>query len=156
MTATHLSFTLDDDPARLDLDRITTWLASSYWTPGIGREWVDRAIANTAVLVGAYTETGTLAAFARVVSDKTRFAYLCDVWVDEPHRAQGLGRAMVRFLLEHPELRPVSRWTLATADAQGVYAELGFAHSDRPERWMEIIRQRDWSLPLPGVPQPSA
>ena len=33
---------LSDDPARIDLDRVHGWLASSYWTPGIARAAVAR------------------------------------------------------------------------------------------------------------------
>jgi ribosomal protein S18 acetylase RimI-like enzyme len=73
-----------------------------------------------------------------VVSDRTRFAYLADVWVDEAHRGRGIARSVVRFALQHPEFASVSCWMLATADAHGVYRELGFGPLAQPERWMEF------------------
>ena len=63
--------------------------------------------------------------YLRVVSDKTRFAYICDVWVDPAHRRRGLARLLVRYAMEHPDFSTVA-WLLATADAHAVYAGLGF------------------------------
>lgn len=75
-------------------------------------------------MLGAY-KNGEQVGFLRVVSDKTRFAYLCDVWVEEKHRGKGLARRMVRLALEHPDFKTVN-WLLATLDAHGVYARIGF------------------------------
>jgi GNAT superfamily N-acetyltransferase len=71
-----------------------------------------------------------------VVSDKTTFAWVGDVFVDEAARGKGVARAMVRFLQEHPELQGLRRWMLATRDAHGVYEGLGFRVVDRPELLM--------------------
>jgi ribosomal protein S18 acetylase RimI-like enzyme len=92
------------------------------------------------MVVGAFAPDGRQVGYARLISDQTRFAYLCDVIVDEAHRGQGIGRAMVRFIMEHPDLARVTTWVLATRDAHGVYAPLGFlpvTHpTSRPEDWM--------------------
>ena len=69
-------------------------------------------------------------------SDTTRFAWICDVFVEEAHRGKGLAKAMVRFALEHQEHREVTRWVLATADAHPIYREVGFVPLPAPERWM--------------------
>ena len=42
---------------------------------------------------------------------------------------------MVRYVLNHPEMATV-KWVLTTADAQGVYSELGFEPLTKPEQWM--------------------
>jgi GNAT superfamily N-acetyltransferase len=73
-----------------------------------------------------------------VVSDRASFAWLCDVFVLPAHRGQGVARSLVRALRAHPELQGLRRWLLATRDAHGVYAALGFAPLAQPERWMEI------------------
>jgi len=126
--------------AAMDFARVHAWLAATYWTPGIARETVERAARNSALLIGAFTLEGVQIGYARVVSDQTRFAYLCDVVVDEPYRRQGVAGAMVRFALDHPELAAVRTWTLATRDAHGVYEPLGFHPmtdpESRPEDWM--------------------
>ena len=83
---------LSDDPARLDVALVHAWLASSYWSPGIAREAVERAMAGSHCL-GAYRDGGQVG-FARAISDRATFAWLADVWVDAPARGAGLGRPM--------------------------------------------------------------
>ncbi|WP_174280040.1 GNAT family N-acetyltransferase [Sphingomonas bacterium] len=128
---------LDDDRTRLDLDRIHGWLASSYWSPGIARATVTRALAGSHPL-GAYAQ-GEQIAFARMITDHATFAWLADVWVDEARRGEGIGRAMVRWFLDHPGYAGVRRFALVTGDAHGVYAALDFHPPLRPERWMERL-----------------
>lgn len=129
---------LSDDQSRIDLDRVHGWLASSYWTPGIAREQVARQIANSHSL-GAYHPEHGQVGFARVISDRASFAWLADVWVDEPARGQGLARRMVRWFLDHPDYASVRRFALNTLDAHGVYEPLGFGPLANPERLMQRL-----------------
>ena len=126
---------LSDDKARLDIDRIHFWLAGSYWSPGISRSLVDRAIDGSHCL-GAYRD-GVQVGYARAISDRATFAWLADVWVDAPARGQGLGRRMAGWFVDHPDYADIRRFALVTRDAHGVYATLGFAPLARPERYME-------------------
>jgi GNAT superfamily N-acetyltransferase len=130
------AWSLSTDPARLDLDRVHAWLASAYWSPGVRRDVVERAFANS-LSCGAYDPQGAQLAVARVVTDQATFAWLCDVFVDEPARGRGIGRAMVRALIDDPRLQTLRRWCLATRTAHGVYAPLGFAAVDA-RIWMEL------------------
>lgn len=129
---------LSDEASRLDIARIHGWLASSYWTPGIERAQVERQIAGSHCL-GAYLADGTQVGFARVISDRASFAWLADVWVDESVRGQGLGRRMVGWFLDSPDYADIRRFMLATKDAHGVYAGLGFTPLVRPDRLMEKL-----------------
>ena len=132
---------LSDDPARLDAARVHGWLASSYWSPGIERALVDRAIAGSHCL-GAYRDGGSgggQVGFARAITDHATFAWIADVWVDEPARGLGLGRRMVRWFLDHPGFAGIRRVALVTADAHGVYEGIGFHAPLRPERYMERL-----------------
>lgn len=95
---------------------------------------VKRAAENSALVLGAYKD-GIQVGYLRVVSDRTRFAYLCDVWVESAHRGRGLARQMVQTVLDHPDLKTCN-WLLATQDAHGVYAPLGFAPLPVPARFM--------------------
>jgi GNAT superfamily N-acetyltransferase len=67
---------------------------------------------------------------------------VADVYVDEAHRGRGIARAMVGFALDHPQLSDVTRWMLATRDAHGVYAALGFAAPADPDQILQLIRER--------------
>lgn len=128
---------LSDERARLDVARIHGWLASSYWSPGIARDLVARAIAGSHCL-GAY-RGGDQLGFARAITDHATFAWIADVWVDEGVRGRGLGRRMVGWFLHHPDFAGIRRIGLVTRDAHGVYAALGFTPLPRPDRYMERV-----------------
>jgi GNAT superfamily N-acetyltransferase len=128
---------LSDDKARLDVERVHRWLASSYWTPGIERAVVEKAIAGSHCL-GAYRD-GEQVGYARAITDHATFAWIADVWVEETLRGQGIGRRMVQWFLDHPDLKDIRRIALGTADAHGVYAALGFHPLLRPDRFMERL-----------------
>ena len=135
MIVQHGDYEIDTDLSRVQFDRVHAWLASSYWSPGIAREKVEKAAANSSLVVCAYRD-GEQAAYLRIISDKTTFAWVCDVFVGEAHRKKGLAKAMVKFAIGHPDYQGFRRWVLATKDAHAVYAECGFAPVPFPERWM--------------------
>lgn len=126
-----------EQPTDSDLDVIHGVLRETYWSPGIPRDTVARACANSLCAI-ARDERGGLIGFARVVTDRATFAWLCDVIVLPVHQGKGLARNLVRTLREEPDLAGLRRWLLGTKDAHGVYAPLGFTPLGAPERMMEI------------------
>jgi GNAT superfamily N-acetyltransferase len=128
---------LSDDKARIDVALVHGWLAASYWSPGIARETVERAIAGSHAL-GAY-DAGEQIGFARAITDHATFAWIADVWVAADRRGEGIGRSLVRWFLDHPDFAGIRRFNLVTGDAHGVYAALGFHAPIRPERYMERL-----------------
>jgi GNAT superfamily N-acetyltransferase len=124
------------DRALLDIDAIHAFLANeSHWVPGIRREFVERAIANS-LCFAVFDGTRQLA-FARVITDGAGFAWLADVFVIADARGQKLGERLVEFAIAHPDLRHIRRFMLATSDAHSLYAKFGFTPLSRPERIME-------------------
>ncbi|MDH3685016.1 MAG: GNAT family N-acetyltransferase [Myxococcales bacterium] len=132
-------YQVDTDRERLDRAGIHAFLVDSYWARGVERRSVDRAIEHS-ICFGLYCADRQVG-FTRVLSDRARFAYLADVYVLGAHRGRGLGRWLVACALEHPELADVWRWLLATADAHGLYAQLGFAPLEAPARFMALQRR---------------
>lgn len=129
----------DDNAERVDLDVVHEFLGTSYWAAGIPREVVERSIAGSLNL-GVYAADGAMVAFARMVTDRATFAWLADVFVLESHRGHGLGKFVVSTLLEHPDLKGIRRFMLATADAHGLYRSYGFTEEE-PGVLMTIRRQ---------------
>lgn len=128
---------MDTDATRIDLDTVHRWLSTdAYWATGRSRATVETAAANS-MNFGAYLDD-TLIGYARVVTDRATFAWLCDVYVDRAHRGSGVGRALVAAVVDHLEPLSLRRTLLATADAHGVYARFGFQPLTAPERWMEL------------------
>jgi GNAT superfamily N-acetyltransferase len=119
----------------LDLDVIHGFLTRSYWSPGIPRETVERAIQHS-LPFGLYLGAAQVG-FARVITDFATFGYLADVFILEEHRGKGLSKWMMEILFSHPELQGFRRWMLATRDAHGLYRQVGFNSLAAPERFME-------------------
>ena len=133
---TRDEFTISTDRARLQKEVIFEFLSQeSYWAKTRTREQTETAIDNS-LPFGLYCGPRQIG-FARVVSDFAVFAYLGDVFVLEEFRGRGLGRWLVQTAIEHPELKGLRRWVLATQDAHTLYENFGFGPLKFPERWME-------------------
>jgi GNAT superfamily N-acetyltransferase len=133
-------YEISTDPARVDLEVTHGFLASdAYWSQGVPREIVERAIGNS-INFGAYKTTGesgsVQAGFARVVSDRATFAWISDVFVLPQHRGQGLGKLLMECVTSHPELQNLRIWMLATRDAHGLYKQYGFTELHDATRFM--------------------
>jgi N-acetylglutamate synthase-like GNAT family acetyltransferase len=131
-------YLISSDPGRLDLEVIHGFISQSYWAKDIPRQLVERTISNS-LCWGVYHETSQIG-FARVITDKATFAYLCDVFILPEHRGKGLSKALMTEIKTHPDLQGLRRWMLVTADAQGLYERFGFKPVPNPERHMEIHR----------------
>ena len=133
------NFTISTDPARLDLDTIINMLTRAYWAVGRPPERTERAIRNSLVF-GVYDGEKQIGV-ARVVTDYSIFAYLCDVFIHEDYRAHGLGKWLIQTIMDHPELREMRRWVLVTNDAHGLYKQFGFTSIEDPEHWMQNFQR---------------
>ena len=125
----------------MDFNKVTELLSKEFWTPGIKKEEVLKGAENSALLVGCFID-GTQISYARVISDKTRFAYILDVVVVEKYRKKGIGQNMINYILEHEDMKDVYQWLLITKDAHEVYKKAGFEVVSRPNDWMEIRKAR--------------
>lgn len=134
--ATRDGYTLSDDPARLQPGVVHAFVTRSYWAEGIDRATVERSMRHSHCF-GIYDTAGAQVGGARVLTDYATFAYVLDVFILEAHRGRGLSLWMMQQILAHPDLRGVPRWRLATADAHGLYAKVGFGPLAQPERLME-------------------
>lgn len=148
-------YVVSADKSLLDVEAIYAFLSTCYWSPGIARERVERAIANS-LCFGAYDTstprgvTGGLFAqvgFARVVTDRASFAYLCDVFVLESHRGGGVGKLLMETIMAEPAIRGVRCFSLKTRDAHGLYKQFGFAPMPDPSRYMEIVDRETYKTP---------
>lgn len=132
-------FIITTDRTLLDVDWIHFQLTQkSYWAREQTREKTERSIAGS--LVFSILHHGRQVGFARVVTDYTRFVWLCDVIIEESLRGKGLGSWLATCVRQHPELNTVHRWMLSTDDAQALYLRLGWRVVSKPEKLMEIPR----------------
>jgi len=129
-------FKISTDPARVDLPVVHAFLRTeAYWSPGVPMDVVRRSIGGS-IVFGVYRGEEQVG-FTRVVSDKATFAWICDVFVLDAYRGQGLGKWLMECVVAHPELQGLRRWMLATRDAHGLYTQSGFTELHDPARLME-------------------
>jgi GNAT superfamily N-acetyltransferase len=131
------SIVVTTDRRHLDLDVIHGFLTTSYWARGIPRETVARSMEHS-LCFGAF-DGDRQVGFARVISDRATFAYVCDVFALESDRKRGIGKSLMAAIRAHPDLQGLRRWTLATRDAHGLYRQFGFGAAAHPERQMEVL-----------------
>jgi GNAT superfamily N-acetyltransferase len=138
-------YEISTDPHRLDVEVIHNFLAASYWSPGIPRAVVARAIGNS-LCFGVYHGAAQVG-FARVVTDKSTFALLADLFILSAHRGKGLSKWLMRCVMEHEDLQGLRRFLLLTSDAHGLYRQFGFEALRNPSRFMEVLRQDIYRTP---------
>lgn len=126
----------------MDFVRVTDMLSQAYWSRGIKMDEMKKAAVNSALVIGAFSKDCRQIAYGRVISDKTRFAYLTDFYVDTEFRKKGICRKMVELVMAHPDLADVYQWLLVTGDAHGLYEKCGFKVIARPLDFMEIRTAR--------------
>ncbi|PTY36052.1 GNAT family N-acetyltransferase [Saccharospirillum sp. MSK14-1] len=126
---------ISSDKNRLDLDVIHGFLTQSYWSPGIERERVARAIAHS-LCWGMYSD-GQQIGFARVTTDQVHFAYLADVFIVPQAQRQGLGQQLIEAVLADERLQGLRRFMLATSTASSLYERYGFEAVTEPNNLMQ-------------------
>jgi N-acetyltransferase len=128
-------YVIDDDPARIDAGAAVAFLTTeAYWGRSRTETDIRRQIAAAWRMVGVYDRSGAMVGFARALSDGGS-AYLSDVYVLPGHRGAGLGKAIMRAMIDDGP-GAAQRWMLHTSDAHGLYREFGFTQPmDR--RFME-------------------
>lgn len=133
MQGFRITTSLDD----MDLDVIYQLISNSYWGKGIPRERFEKSLRNS-FCFAVLDDENQLVAFARLITDRTTFAYLAGVFVVEAHRGKGISKWLISEIVAHPELQGLRRMMLATRDAHGLYEQFGFTPIAPVENFMQI------------------
>lgn len=132
--------------AEEDADDAAALLEGAYWTVGLSAPQKRNAFLGSTAWVGARDLEGKLIATARAISDGSRNAWIYDVIVAPAWRGRGVGRALMRLLLDHPAVRNAAQVLLNTVDAEKLYESFGFrvrSYRDAPNhRVVEMILVR--------------
>lgn len=129
-------FAITTETSFFNVEFIHAFLSKSYWAENIPLETVQRSIDHS-LCFGVF-HLGKQIGFARMITDKSTFGYLADVFIDEAYRGQGLSKWLMEEIVAHPDLQGLRRIMLATRDANGLYEQFGFSPLSFPERWMQI------------------
>ncbi len=134
------------DPSRLDNELVYRFISTSYWATAMPRPVLERAIRHS-LCFGLYMPDGRQAGFARVITDRSTYAYLSDVFIVEEHRATGLGRYLIECVLGCAALQGLRRFSLFTRDADALYAPFGFGPFSGASHYMEIRNAGVYAAP---------
>ncbi|MFD5984942.1 GNAT family N-acetyltransferase [Streptomyces cyaneofuscatus] len=135
-------YEIDTDPGRLDVGLVHHWLSTdAFWALGRSGDTVERSIGGS-LNFGVYGPDGDQVAYARVVTDRATFAWLCDVYVAPAHRGRGLGARLATAVRDHLAPYELKRTMLATVDAHELYAKVGFVTVPDPEQLMILSREQ--------------
>ncbi|SDD76108.1 GNAT family N-acetyltransferase [Glycomyces harbinensis] len=133
-------YVISTDPERLDLDWVHRVLSTdTYWAPGRPKERVAQALEHS-VCYGLYEAGDRQVGFARLVTDRTVFAWLGDVYIDRSVRGRGLSKRLIEQVVADVEDMQLRRIILSTDDADGLYRKFGFTDLDREETvWLQRL-----------------
>lgn len=134
-------FYISTDKSKLDVTKIHEEVKSSYWGGYRTLEMTEKTI-ETCLCFGIYSRTDGQVGFARVLTDKVVFAYVMDVIIFEHHQGKGLGKMLMKHILEHPDIKKVHTVALKTKDAHGLYEPMGFAKVGNSDMWMAMDKAK--------------
>lgn len=138
------NFSVSTNPDLLEIEVIHSFLVQAYWSRGIPKELVSKSIANS-FCFGLYDQ-GKQIGLARVITDFATHAEICDVFVFEPYRGQGLGGWMMECVVSCPALQGLRTLSLGTADAHQFYKKVGFDIVGDCSNRMHILSDRPWFI----------
>ncbi|EKD53726.1 MAG: Acetyltransferase, GNAT family protein [uncultured bacterium] len=132
-------YVLTADKKKVDLQYLYNLLCiPSRYSTGLPPERFALVVENSVCFSVHYQNKQV--GFARVITDFSEFASIWDVFIDDTHRGKGVGKALMKYVLEHPRLRGVFRWFLMTEDAHGLYQKYGFkTESYNPYVMMKVM-----------------
>ncbi len=133
-----IDFEITTGIENLDMKLVHQCLSQeSYWAKNRSFRDVQKSFEASLCFSLRDRSKQELLGFCRVVTDYVAFAYVMDVFVIKEFRGQGLGQALIEYVLKHPDIAHVIRCLLATEDAHELYRKLGFKNLEYPENHLE-------------------
>ena len=129
------------NPKQVDVEVLHEFLAErSYWAQNIPKEVVEKGVKNS-LNFSLIAPDNRFIGYAKAITDRSTFAYLSDIYVEEEFRGRGLGKWLMECIMKHPELQNLRMWLLHTKDAHGLYRKYGFEQPKEVEKIMHIHKR---------------
>ena len=118
-------FEVSSDKLKMNTDFIHEYLSTeSYWAKGRTKLEVQRTIDNSFCI--AVFHSRIQVGFGRVVTDYQTYAFVMDVFVSPLFQNKGLGKLIMRAIINSDEMKHVKTFSLKTVDAGDFYKGIGF------------------------------
>lgn len=99
-----------------------------WWAEGRTMEEIAIILKNCMYFGIIENETENLIGFARVLTDKIKYAFIFDVMVAEHHQKKGLGKLLMDSIIAHPKLKRIKNFELTcAADMVEFYEQFNFS-----------------------------
>jgi len=133
------NYTITTDKDKIDLDKISNLFSNNYLNYKKTRDGIIETLNNS--LCFSIFKGENQIGFARVISDYSTFALLCDVYIDEAFRGKGIGTWMMECILSHPNLQQLSKWLVNSNEAKELYEKFGFSYLKNSEGFLELCSE---------------
>lgn len=126
MEKVYKGYIISDDKSLLNIEIICDFLRNSYWAKNRSVVQIIKSIENSDCF-GMY-DGKTQIGFARIITDGATMYYLCDVFIDENYRSNGLGKEFVDTIVNLEKYQGLTG-LLGTKDAHKLYEKYGFVRN---------------------------
>lgn len=123
MEIQYKGFLISDNKDKIQLERVCQLLSTTYWAKDRPRDVIEKSIKNS-ICFGIYSDDKQIG-FARCVTDYSTVYWLADVIIDNDYRKMGLGKALIKTVVKHEQLKGCFG-ILGTQDAHELYKKYGF------------------------------
>ena len=112
----------------IDINIVADYLSKeSYWAKNRSVDVIERSIENS-ICYSMLLENNFIG-FARIITDKATFSYLCDVFVLKQFQGKGFGKQLLDYIINDDELKNTKIY-LMTFDAHKFYEQYGFESNE--------------------------
>lgn len=123
MNFVYGEYLISDNQQKIDLPTVKGFLARSYWANKRSEDIIEQSI-HSSICYGIY-KAEIQVGFARVVTDEATMFWLCDVFIHEDYRGQGLGKKLIEVITQSDRFKNVMG-LLGTLDAHELYEQYQF------------------------------
>lgn len=134
-------YQISTDKSLLHVDFVHEFVRNTYWGQGRTMAQTIKTIENS-FCFGMYSKSNEQIGFGRIVTDYVYFGYFMDVIIAKSHQGRGLGKVLIKFMLDHHIVKALQTVALKTKDAHTLYGNYGFKKVGDSPLWMSIDRQK--------------
>jgi GNAT superfamily N-acetyltransferase len=119
---------ISKDKKDIDLKKLVKYISKeSYWGKNTDRGAIVKSIENS--LCYSVLFNNEFIGFARIITDYSTFKYLCDVFILPDYQDKGIGKKLMQFIIDDPEIKD-GGFLLLAREAHNFYAKFGFLPAD--------------------------
>ena len=98
---------------------------NAFWAKNRNKDQIRKMLSNSSVIVTIWNKA-SLIGFGRATTDKVYRAVLWDIVISKKSQRLGLGKIIIKALLNDKNIKSVERVYLMTTNSKAFYQQLGF------------------------------